>query len=67
MFLWDRIVIPLSILLLIFFILLLIIFLFNIIETLIYTKFEEFKTRREKKKLIEQVSDEITKLFDKDE
>jgi len=67
MFLWDRIVIPLSILLLIFFIVLLIIFLFNIIETLIYTKFEEFKTRREKKKLIKQVSDGITKLFDKDE
>lgn len=64
MFLWDRIVIPLSILLLILFIILLIVFMFNMIETLIYTKFEEFKTRKEKKDLVKQVSEEINKLFD---
>lgn len=50
MFLWTNVVVPLSICLLILFILGLIIMVFNIIESLIYTKFTEWKMRIEKKK-----------------
>lgn len=59
MFLWNRVIVPLSLCLLILFIACLIIFVFNIIETMIYTKLEEWKMRRDTKKRKKFLADMI--------